>query len=225
MTIATNETVSKAMTNRAAWIMRQSRKCWPADASFYLAGGSMSGDIIDLDVFPVEGTGDGFAAMGTIVSDTRNAATYSCSPWPIQVCKYRKPTLAALVESFDFAHIQVGATVRLLNGHATVIDVAFTQAFLDAKAIGSSWFTGSDYPLSSLIRAAKYHKKGVLARSSHIRATIDTLTAVVKRGFLGYDDFKDQLDAVDLGLVPEEFREVAAGSFRELFDLLERKGQ
>lgn len=212
------------MKSRAAWIMWQIGKCWPKDAvtRFYLAGGALAGDVNDVDLFPVA-CEKIVHPNGTVICESKNATTIKCDPWPVQVCKYQRESLQALVESFDFAHIQVGAMISLKQGTAVVDYVYCTQAFLDARAIGSTWFTGSGYPLSSMVRLGKYFKRGSLGKSAYIRSVIDTLVAVVMRGFDGYADFKDQLDAVDLGLVPEELDEVSKSSLKELFELLNRE--
>jgi hypothetical protein len=62
----------------------------------------------------------------------------------------------------------------------------------------------------------------VLSRGAHIRAVISALAAVVKRGFSGYDDFKDQLDAIDLGLLPDEMSEVESAPLLELYNRLNK---
>jgi hypothetical protein len=209
----------------------------PPYGRFFIAGGALTSSITDIDIFPAKdatkygchGSGELFC-IPTVLSKTPNAITYDCKPWAVQVCNYVYASLKELVDSFDFAHIQVGAecaTESILVGDTltyptTVKDVYFTDAFVQSNAIGTSWFCGSKYPLSSLIRAGKYMKRGQLSRSSHIRAVIDIVAALAKRGFNGYDDFKDQLDAVDLGLLPSELSEVERASLLELFEALNK---
>jgi hypothetical protein len=216
--------VREYLIGRAAWITKSILPNWPPDTSmaFYIAGGSMTGDINDVDLFPHDGKEIPEPAA-KLLSSTKNASTFKAEPWTLQVCRYIKPSLRALVDSFDYAHIQVGADVEVEKGWGKVLDVYFTQDWLDAKAMGSSWFIGSQYPLSSLMRAGKYHKRGTMSRGSYIRASLAALTATVKRGFADYADFKDQLDAVDLGLLSEDMSEVEKANLLELFQLLAKQ--
>ena len=64
--------------------------------------------------------------------------------------------------------------------------------------------------------------KGYFLGKSYIPAVINILTNIIKRGFNDYDDFKDQLDAVDLGLLEEDYKE-AKEDFRELFEILNKE--
>ena len=76
---------------------------------------------------------------------------------------------------------------------------------------------GSQYPLASLIRLNKYVKQGAFGGKAYIPSALNILMVVIERGFKSYDDYKDQLDAVDLGLVE---RDVAGVNFMRLFNLL-----
>lgn len=68
-----------------------------------------------------------------------------------------------------------------------------------------TFFVGSEYPLSSLIRLVKYAKRGLYPKRRDYTADIlRILTAIIERGYSGYEDFKDQLDAIDLGYEGEE---------------------
>lgn len=189
---------------------------------FFFAGGCLaSDDISDIDVFPMASEPCVWKNKPKPVSSTRNAETFIVEPWPIQICHYIHPTLESLVDSFDFAHVQVGAEIECHGeGDYSVIKIYFTDAFVVANAAGTTWFCGSKYPLSSLMRAEKYAKRGKLKRSVYVRTVLDILREVVKRGFESYDDFKDQLDAVDLGMLPEETEEVERAKLMELYELL-----
>lgn len=216
-----SELIREHLMRRAGAICRDLTKCLPKEsAHFYMAGGCMTGRISDIDLFPGE------TAVPTpdlpVIITTKNATTYRAEIWPIQICNYQHGSLKELVDSFDFAHIQVGVTIRSGGGYLAVEDVYYTEAFVESRALGISWFTGSKYPLSSIIRAGKYHKRGDIPKGAFIRCLLDGVSAVVTRGFDGYEDFKDQLDAVDLGLVPEEFDEITYESLRKFFDLLNR---
>ena len=92
-----------------------------------------------------------------------------------------------------------------------------------AMVTEKSYFTSSDYPLSSLIRLQKYVERGKFAGKSWIWDAIKILTAIIRRGFEDYEDFKDQLDAVDLGLLPEDFQGADNGGvLADFFELLRR---
>lgn len=194
--------------------------------NFYMAGGCLaSKNIHDIDIFPVINGDEIEIRNCNVITSSPNATTYDTNPWPVQVCKYWHPDLKTLVDSFDFVHIQIGVRVAKIP-HSNIYqieEIYLTDNFIVANATGSTWFAGSEYPLSSLIRAQKYQKYGIMSRGEYIRAVIDTLVAVIERGFKDYADFKNQLDAVDLGLLPEELEEVERGSLLSLFELLKRK--
>lgn len=184
---------------------------------YFIAGSAIATrEIADIDVYPV---GDAPFNVPTekVLAATKNATTVAGDP-PIQFCRYKHATLGELLASFDFAHVQAGAHVC----DGIVQQVQWTADFVAANACRTSQFTGSEYPLSSAIRLLKYHKRGELTKHSSIRAMLDIVYAVVKRGFKDYDDFKDQLDAVDLGMTPEDMDEVSKARLLELFELLRR---
>lgn len=59
------------------------------------------------------------------------------------------------------------------------------------------------YPMSSLIRAFKYKERGNFGDGSYIACVFAILNQFLRRGFDSYDDFKDQLAAVDLAMLNE----------------------
>lgn len=136
----------------------------------------------------------------TPVFNTKNATTYNIDGTLIQFCNYHKTTIKELVESFDFAHIKIGAKIkcRWFNKLLEIIDIdlCISDDWLNAKLTDESYYTGSEYPLSSLIRLNKYYKRGDLKRKG--LNTVLILTDIIKRGFANYPDFKDQVEAVDL---------------------------
>lgn len=190
---------------------------------FYLAGGCFGKVARDLDIFPCS---DEFSMQKNdsmkLVCETKNARTYKYKGVVIQACNYRHDSLKKLLESFDFAHVQIGAGVSVKDKRATVFSTRCTKNYISAKAIGDSWYTGSDYPLSSLVRLGKYHSRGEVSKGKMIQSSIGILADIVERGFRGYDDFKDQLDAVDIGLLSEEMDEVSRSQLGRLFNLLEK---
>jgi len=201
------------------WLLKQGIR------QVYVAGNSLNrAEPHDIDLFPVR-EGD-FDSIGeNVVSKTRNAITCVTDGHAIQFCSYHHTSLASLVESFDFAHIQVGALVTIYgdteSGDAWVdVDAIYiSEAWVESHSLETSWYTGSKYPLSSLVRLVKYAKYDTFPGRSYITSMLAILTDIVGRGYTGYDDFKDQLDAVDLGLLEEEYRGI---DLRVLFSLLDK---
>jgi hypothetical protein len=204
--------------------------------NFYVAGNSLNKNAPnDIDIFPVKDffTRNQASKLGAIVSETRNAITVKVNvdntlhhqtvddqneikvvgkTMTIQLCNYTHESIEKLVESFDFSHIRIGAEI---NSNGIVDKVYYSKDYMDAKMCQSTEYIGSEYPLSSLIRAFKYAKRGDFAGNSHIFSVFKVLTDIIHRGFKNYDDFKDQLDAIDLGLVPENKEELSTSGLSE----------
>lgn len=224
------ERLREIIMSRAGYIISQIKpflsklSAFKAD-NFYIAGGALTGNITDVDIFPKNEsikniTYDNTDLSIQVLAHTKNAITFKHEPWPLQLCYYFHETLKSLVDSFDYAHIQVGAEI---TPEFLVKEVYFTEDFVIAQATHSTWFTNSSYPLSSLIRANKYHSRQWLTRGQYMRAVLDCLHAIVKRGFSDYKDFLDQLDAVDINLKPEELKEVEKAKLMDLFALLNKE--
>ena len=198
---------------------------------FFVAGGAFDKSHTDIDLYPLPN--ESFSTPSDdilkktnskLLADTRNAITISHNNETVQLCNYKKGNLKGLVESFDFAHIKIGAKVATKStGWFNIEQVYASDDFLTARAIGSTFFTGSEYPLSSLVRILKYWKRGWFAGNSHIAAIISTVAATVTRGFHGYEDFKDQMDAVDLMLVPNDIDDIRMGDVRKLYESLNKE--
>lgn len=182
------------------------------DKPFYLAGGSLCGDEVhDFDLYPVYGDPFDAKKIETKITETcgKDAVVVYRSPNAltvrllaknqiVQFCSYVKPALEELVNSFDFSHIQVGIAFRgngcaPFHGH-----VYYTDAFVLANVTRKTVYTGSEYPLSSLIRLFKYHKRGKLNKLETAQAVMKIVKNVVDRGYEDYNDYKNQLNAVDL---------------------------
>jgi hypothetical protein len=187
------------------------------DSSHYILAGSCiaTSEIRDIDIYPVAGCEFTIPRDKHLVA-TKNSVTIQNTP-PLQFCNFEKPNLEALLDSFDFAHIQAGVRI----GDGAIVEIKWTESFLYAGACLSSCFTGSEYPLSSLIRLLKYHKRGEISNQSAMVSSIEILSAIVSRGFNSYEDFKDQLDAVDLGLIPENQQELIE-PLQDLYSLLNK---
>jgi len=200
-----------------------------------IAGSSCNSDIPnDIDVYPSVENQFGHSFREEIIkkncSDIRilnassNALTvrYDAYPYPVQFCSYMHKSLSGLIESFDFSHVQVGIEVSYSDGEYSISDVQFTNAYVNYLLTRKSRYMGSDYPLSSLIRTLKYYKRGYLDKFDSKLAIISILTSILDRGFSDYDDFKDQLSAIDLFLLEDddhgELRRVAL----DLYDRLRK---
>lgn len=180
---------------------------------FLLAGGALCGDEVrDFDLYPDEEDGQPFslqevanavrkpASKATLLFESKNALTVKLhkSGQVVQFCAYSKRSLKELVESFDFSHIQVGIRFRG-NGCAPYHEhVFYTDAFVVANVTRRTAYTGSEYPLSSLMRLFKYHKRGKLTKYETARESMKILKDVLTRGYENYEDYKNQLDAIDL---------------------------
>ena len=136
-----------------------------------------------------------------IVYESANARTVKHDDTTYQYCAYQKP-FHKLIESFDFAHVQVGAILDLKSHKIT--EVYFTDKYVRWLLTGKSCFTGSEFPLSSLLRAEKYKRYEVLNSHEFRTCVLTALGDVIERGFDDYDDFKKQLEAVDLLLLEED---------------------
>ena len=180
---------------------------------FFLAGGSLCGDPVnDFDLYPdptmpFNRTAVKAAVLANpgkyeLLANTPNAITVKLinKAQVVQFCSYQKPSLIALVESFDFSHIQVGIRFTGDGKPPHANDVYYTDEFILANVTRRTVYTGSEYPLSSLIRLFKYAKRNKLTRIGVARAVMKILKDVLNRGFENYDDFKSQIDAIDLCL-------------------------
>lgn len=129
--------------------------------------------------------------------ETPNCVTINTDYIKIQLCKYNYPTMARLVESFDFAHVQIAYDIFTQ-------DVAYTEQAKEAFISHTTTFTGSEYPLSSLIRLNKYYERGYIQGRGLIGEVLLIFKAIIERGFEDYEDFKDQLNAIDLNFFDTE---------------------
>ena len=187
--------------------------------NFRVAGGCfMDGVPNDYDVYPAEGvsfdsrriSNNAKSLKGEVVCETKNAITVKVHGKVIQFCKYYKTTLHELVESFDFSHCQVCVEYKTVEEDGSfktpVIQCTdWTDAWMEYRITGRSTYTGSEYPLSSLIRLNKYVKRDIIKGKSYTVEALKILADIIRRGYIGYPDFKNQLDAVDLMLLePKE---------------------
>ena len=197
----------------------------------YVAGGFCNPGVPnDMDIYPIN---DKMATFNTMArsedngfsfcydsGDEKNTLSFSYRRKIYQICRYIKPSLKDLVDSFDFAHIQVGCLVDV-GYPLRVKDVYFTDDYVVSRTIGRSYYTGTEYPLSSLIRAFKYASRDELGNRKDISNTVlSILSDIIDRGYSSYDDFKDQLASIDL-LLKKDIDEPVLKKF--VTSLLKRK--
>lgn len=190
--------------------------------NYIIAGSSLNKTYNDIDIFPVKGN-DWSCFKETnkaiIIGKTPNAVTLRYEGIKIQLCNYSKNTLEELVKSFDYTHVQVGAEIK----NDLISKVFFTEDYIISQFENNSIYKKSEYPLSSLVRLFKYNKRGDLTKGRCINSIIRCLRDIYERGFDDYDDFKDQLDAVDWGLVPDDFKDLEFKELKELFEILKKE--
>jgi hypothetical protein len=139
---------------------------------------------------------------------SKNAITSVKDGRTIQFCKHWKDSLEKMVDSFDFAHTQCGVLITPqksedgLTFH--ISEPFFTPAWAEWINTGKTDYTGTDYPLSSLIRAGKLFKKDLLKPKEYQTMLLRILIDVAERGFKDGADLREQLDAIDLAYVVED---------------------
>lgn len=236
--------IKERMTERLKTVFSAIAICLSYDYdSYFVAGNSCNAavphDFDNFDIYP-RGTTFDFSGIksriesvgGYVVTETRNALTVIISGKFIQFCNYSKPDLISLIESFDFAHIQIGvaveiewepgdpedgggyssSTIRYVeftdNWQRTISHVEFTDNWQRALMLETTWYTGSDYPLSSLLRATKYFQRGAYVRKrDYKKDVLNIMNDIISRGYKDYKDYKDQLAAIDLPLLEPEEKE------------------
>ena len=203
------EQICTQLAQRIEARMPFAKKIYDKVGSFYVAGNSLNEEVPnDFDLYPVwkNQFDDVRSKIGedNVVCVTKNAVTAKIDGHTVQFCNYFKNSLDELLESFDFAHVQVGARFTKALDGSPISNVDFTPNWLVAKSTGQTFYTHSEYPISSLIRINKYIKRGNYIGKSYIRDVIRILTDILNRGIEDYDDFKDQLDAIDLGLFGDD---------------------
>jgi hypothetical protein len=143
---------------------------------------------------------------------------------PVQFCSYIKSSLLDLIESFDFAHIQIGIFVHnewdCEYKYSQIEEIQTTCAWEESQLLNTTWYTHSEYPLSSLLRCVKYAQRGDFAGKSWKVSMMDIVSDIVERGYKNYDDFKDQISAIDLALLDEN----ESNSAYKLFETFQNNG-
>lgn len=193
-------------------------------SGFILAGGALSSDNPpkDFDIFRPEGIDISRMSswlqcrmpQWTLLSHTRNAVTAKYCGQIIQLCAYRKENPEKLIEAFDFSHCQAAAVFDM-NG--ALERTVYTDRFATFVYDGFIQYTGSEYPLASLMRCAKFISRGDITKPEIWKPIIlDIITDIVSRGFEDVDDFLDQCSSIS-----ESFKDMNSDA-GDLFKLLVR---
>jgi len=151
------------------------------------------------------------------LSKTANAITANIYGQTVQFCSYFKPTPQETVAAFDFAHCKAGA---VFGADGLLQEVVATDDFWLSESNGTTWYTGSEYPLSSLMRLMKFHKRGLFEGGTHKSAAVRILCDIVERGFKDYEDFFDQCSSIS-----ESFKDYNSVDGEVLYELLHKKGE
>ena len=225
------ETLKKLVTVRANRIPAWDIAFILDNDDFRVAGGCFMDEVPnDYDVYPAFGKlfnavhirKNTIESKGEVICETNNAITVKVHGKVIQFCTYYKATLQELVDSFDFSHCQVGVEFSPREtedgGIATpeIKDIAWFDAWVEYRITRQSTYTGSEYPLSSLIRLNKYVKRDIIKGKSYTIEVLKILNDIIKRGYTDYRDFKNQLDAVDLLLLEPKEANAAYELFKNL---------
>lgn len=256
--------IERRVTRMSPYVFDILRETGQHIESFRIAGNSLNkelSDISDIDVFVcdpqdyrdichMEISDD---TCFKLVSETNNALTFKFDDGTVvQICAYFHDSLQDLVNSFDFAHIQVGAEVtfdwyeveELAESVSSsfafqkvkdiAIDTCCTDEYMNAKMVGNSWYVSrpdlkNSYPLSSLFRLMKYIFKDELSGIEKNISLVSIFADILERGFDDYEDFKDQLDSIDLlvlvevmGLSSDEEQEEFLNALSVIFNKLSK---
>lgn len=186
-----------------------------------IAGGVFTKEIRDIDIYQYKEYPLNIPDK-EVLFETKNSTTIKGTTHLLQYCTYKKPTLKELIDSFDYGHIKIGVAYYINGKTIEILEVYISEDFKRSLFTNHAVFTSSEYPLSSLIRLHKYHERGLVPKNILIRNIFKLITMIVKRGFSSYEDFKDQLDAIDLGLVPEELSSLEKHELIELYETLKK---
>lgn len=230
--ITLEQVVQRRIEKRIKSFSKELVKILGVEFPFIIAGNSLNKDIPnDYDLYADENYEFDFVKIKKevpeVLSETKNALTVKIKDTTVQFCKYKKKNLKALVDSFDFAHIQIGASFKTVTsgGADSVVfkEVYISEKWKTAKVLETTFYTkpelDSSYPISSLIRIFKYKERGVFGDGSYIVAIFEILNQILKRGFNSYNDFKDQLSAVDLMVLEKNESDCAWQLYKTFEDL------
>lgn len=223
----TMNAVNTILTNRALRLAHPEEVAEIVGGDFILAGGALSSDEFpkDFDIF-CSSRMDTREIRNRIVRkspqwvtlrETGNAVTAKHCGQIVQFCKYQAQSAEELISAFDFSHCQAAA---IFGRDGSLSKTVSTGAFDSYLRYGQTKYTGSHYPLSSLMRCAKFISRGLIETDREWKPLIcDILTDIVARGFEDEEDFKDQCTSIS-----ESFRDMNNDAW-SLFELLRKPEQ
>lgn len=185
----------------------------------------------DYDLYPAEDPFDrdeikraiANTPRAKVIFETGNALTVRIDDQTVQFCSFSKPSLEELCNAFDFAHCQAGVLFVLHAGDdgnpaSYRVDYAYASTnWVRAKLQESTFYTGSEYPLGALLRVFKYAGRGLFTGKSYYDSVFLCLHDLMNRGFRDRDDFKSQLESIDLGITDD-------GNMDWLYEAFDRNG-
>lgn len=200
------------------------------NTGFALAGGCLVTETPnDYDIYPMGSPFGKFDRRGikaaldslkkthdcAVLFESTNALTVCVDGKLLQFCDHAimqngKPSLIGLIESFDYTHVQVGIAFAPCEsetgGIATpeVDLIYYTDGYLESLVTKQTKYDGTQYPIGSLIRLRKYDKRDLVPTKRYRLTVLDILADIINRGFVDYEDFKAQLEAVDLLVLEED---------------------
>lgn len=229
------ELISNSIRERAAKVIPAWSIAFLLDNDpFIVAGGCFTGgDVNDIDIYPVKcekfsrkDIEDKLESIcAECVYESKNALSIKLKDGTkLQFCDYYKKDVFELIDSFDFWHTQCGIQYEPAwnadGGFADpdIEEIAYSDDWLKFKLTGETHYTSSEFPMSSMIRLGKYIKRDMFHGRSYIPDVFNIVKDIVKRGYRDYNDFKQQLQAVDLLELDPEEGGAAWDLFRTLFD-------
>lgn len=232
ITPQTEQEVNNTLMHRATRLDTAALIPLLGDRSFYLAGGAlMKEKPNDYDLYPagiqfdIEEIKRAVANRSRmkVLCETGNALTVLIDDQTVQFCSFFKNSLEELCDAFDFAHCQAGALFVPGEGddgqisHYLVDRVYASVNWIRAKLQESTFYTGSEFPLGALLRVFKYANRGLFTGKSYYDSVFTCLEELMDRGFRNRDDFRKQLESIDLGITDN-------GNMDWLYEAFDRNG-
>ena len=155
-----------------------------------------------------------------VLCETSNVITYAATPYPIQLSLAYLPTLKDLVHSIDLSHLQVGVSVHYTKTSKYIRHAYYTPEYIDWLFSETSVFTGSNKPLASLLRIAKYYKRDEISKADYIKAMLGALAATLQRGVTDVADLKNQICGLSEEIYGSEPQRSIENQLDELAGLL-----
>ena len=157
---------------------------------FFIAGGALRPNekINDFDLYPVrKGDFKKLRARNTFLSKppfgkTINSDTYFLNGYLVQLSKSMGGSIREVIDTFDFAHVKMGARVKLVEGKYKVEDIYFSEDYKRYLRTGKNEYCrGKAHPIDSLLRTYKYAERGLLQPKDVVYDIIETFLSRYKQ--------------------------------------------